>query len=273
MSPGSWILSHRRFSNSWCFQPIVLVPISHTNSDWQLHHCCGNQWHPEAGVAHLVQCVRSARPLHQPACRELQLLLRAGIHRHLLPREWVTIGHSDRLYLPPLQTHMAVVVFQTLIIRLIIRLIMSLAKRGGKREQSSKDFPHPITFCLCSHRMFHRSSSNLSFFFQKIYFANQMIQKLYRCLPYVFLQTSMTVRPRPVRTEAPASMGSTPSSVSARTAGRAACAMPVSVSGRESNSSLHRCTGFREESREVTWFWENLAGGGGGRGMISSLKI
>lgn len=140
MSPGSWILSHRRFSNSWCFQPIVLVPISHTNSDWQLHHCCGNQWHPEAGVAHLVQCVRSARPLHQPSCRELQLLLRAGIHRHLLPREWVTIGHSDRLYLPPLQTHMAVVVIQTLIIRLIIRLIMSLAKRGGQTWAEQQRF-------------------------------------------------------------------------------------------------------------------------------------
>lgn len=40
-------------------------------------------------MAHLVQRVRSSRPLHQPAGRELQLLVRAGIHRDLLPRESV----------------------------------------------------------------------------------------------------------------------------------------------------------------------------------------
>lgn len=45
-----------------------------------------------------------------------------------------------------------------------------------------------------------------------------------------FLQTLMTVRHRPVRTEALASTASTPSSVSAQTAGRAVCVMLVSMS-------------------------------------------
>lgn len=70
----------------WCF----LFP-HFFHSDWQLHCCCGNQWHPKTGLAHLLQCVRPPRPLHQPACRELQLLLWPRIHRHLLPRKWVSV--------------------------------------------------------------------------------------------------------------------------------------------------------------------------------------
>lgn len=70
----------------WCF---LFPHLFH--SDWQLHCCCGNQWHPKTGLAHLLQCVRPPRPLHQPACRELQLLLWPRIHRHLLPRKWVSV--------------------------------------------------------------------------------------------------------------------------------------------------------------------------------------
>lgn len=45
----------------------------------------------------------------------------------------------------------------------------------------------------------------------------------------VFMQTLTTVHHHPVKTEAPASTELTPSSVSAQTAGRAACVMSVSV--------------------------------------------
>lgn len=70
------------------------------------------------------------------------------------------------------------------------------------------------------------------------------------------LQTLMTVRHRHVRTGALASMGSTPSSVSAQTAGRAVCVMLVSVCGcvclRElcfwgQHDQQHRYANFRDE--------------------------
>lgn len=58
-----------------------------------------------------------------------------------------------------------------------------------------------------------------------IYFEHSLC----KYLSSLSLQTLMTVHHPPVRTEALASMGSTPSSVSAQMAGRAACVMSVSV--------------------------------------------
>lgn len=150
---------------------LIISPLlftSVTPSDWQLHRCRGNQWHPKAGVAHLVQCVRPPRPLHQPARRELQLLLRAGIHWHLLPREWVIIRHTThRLYLSSLTlsgNHMILTVIQTPV-SLIVTLLVQITVQGKKKNRTKRKsggkhpqwnvFFHVRLVCgfLFSHRM------------------------------------------------------------------------------------------------------------------------
>lgn len=130
--------------------PLFLTSV--TPSDWQLHRCRGNQWHPKAGVAHLVQCVRPPRPLHQPARRELQLLLRAGIHWHLLPREWVIIRHTThRLYLSSLTlsgNHMILTVIQTPV-SLIVTLLVQITVQGKKKKQDKKEIRWKTSAVKC----------------------------------------------------------------------------------------------------------------------------
>lgn len=137
----AWTQSRNK-QTSWKMRPplsIVLMPpfTFFPQSDWQLHSCCGNQWHSEAGVAHLIQCVRTPRPLYQSACRELQLLLWARIHRHLLPREWVIIS-THRLYLSPVTitgTHRILTVVQTPVSLIFTVLVYNKTKNTRRKSR------------------------------------------------------------------------------------------------------------------------------------------
>lgn len=64
------------------------------------------------------------------------------------------------------------------------------------------------------------------------------------------MQTLTTVHHHPVKTEAPASMESTPSSVSAQTAGRAACVMSVSMCVRLKGPALMHGAGYTYSGAE-----------------------